>query len=140
MKLSRVLALCALVVVGGGCDSILGGDSDEVSFQSVRINYTQGTQEEAVAVGVIGTLQIDGIFVMPHPCHELRANMNRVAANIEVSVVAEQTNTTCTAEVSAMQYRVQSFGLNRGVYRVSVYHQIRGQARRLISQTDVAVG
>ena len=141
MKLLRLFALGAMLLTAPACDSLLGNDDENFSFESVQINYTEGMEDEAEAVGVLRTLRIDGIIILPHPCHELQGELRRFGATYEMTVVADPTNNTgCTAQVQAVQYQGQSFGVPRGVLRVVIYHQIEGQPRRLINQVDVTVG
>ena len=138
-KTLRIAALTALMGIAG-CDGILGNDDANFSFQSTAIGFTEGMTDEANAAGVIGNLQVDGIMITPHPCHDLKGSLTRNGANVEVTVTATATNTGCTGQIQAYQYRLQSFGLPRGTVRVSIYHRIGSEPRRLIEQLDVAIG
>ena len=139
MKTFRAVALVAVVGLAG-CDGIFGNDDENFSFESLAISSSEGMTDEAEAVGVIGNLQVDGIMITPHPCLELKGSLSLSGANVEVTVTATATNTGCTGQIQAFQYRLQSFGLPRGVLRISIDHRIGTEPRRLINQQDVAVG
>ena len=139
MKTLKIAALTALIGITA-CDGIVGADDDNFTFSSVLSTYTEGMTSEAEAFGGTRTLQVDGIFVVPNPCHELKGSLSRNGAQVEVTVTANPTNTSCTANISAIQYRLQSFGVPRGPLRVTIYHKIGTAPRTLVNQVDVAIG
>ena len=139
MKTLRIAALMALTTIAA-CEGIVGTDDDNFTFSSVLSTYTEGMTSEAEAFGGQRTLQVDGFFVVPNPCHELKGAFSRNGAQVEVTITANPTNTSCTANISAIQYRLQSFGVPRGPLRVTIYHRVGTAARTLVNQVDVAIG
>lgn len=139
---SRLLA-CALVVtaaVWAGCSNITGSDDDNFSFNSQVVPYDSAMVDEALAVSLFGNLQIDGLMVLPNPCFQLTGDYRRTGAEVLFTASATPTSTTCAQQqVTAMQYRVQAFGVPRGLYRVKVHHLITGGQIKLVSETSVAV-
>ena len=141
MKTMRSLLICALALVATGCDGILGSDDDDnFTFSAQRTEYTEGMVNEAEVSALVRTIQIDGIFLLPHSCHTLRGNLNRnQRGEVDVVITATSNNTTCQPEIHAMDYRLQTFGYSRGFYRVRVFHEIVGQPRELITQADILI-
>jgi hypothetical protein len=41
--------------------------------------------------------------------------------------------------MTAMQYRVNTFGASRGTYRVRVYHTISGNAPQLVTEATITI-
>src|SRR5688572_21971428 len=138
MKLIRAALVACFALSVAACDGILGNDDDNFTFGAQQITFEEGMTNEAEINGLIRTIQVDGVFLLPHPCHNLRGNLNRTQGGIvEITITASSTSTTCPAQVQAMQYRLQTLGFSRGFYRVAVYHEIGGQPRTLINQQDV---
>lgn len=139
MKIGRYLIVGAIALAGAGCDGIFGNDDDNFTFSAQRIAFTEGMTNEAEITAGSRTIAVDGIFLLPHPCHNMRGNLNRFqGAQLDITIVASPTN-TCQPEVQAMDYRLQTLGFSRGPYRVRVYHEIQGQPRTLISEEDIVL-
>lgn len=134
----RNVLFVLLAVVCVACGDSTGVD-DEASFLSEPIAFTAGMQDEAVVGSFIGSLQIDGIYIMPDPCHTLAGTLSRTGGQVTVTITAKPGSGACPAVLQAMDYRMQTFGVGRGPYRVTVYHQNGDQPRRLIEQADVVV-
>jgi hypothetical protein len=132
-----LIALC--VAVWSACNGIVGSGDDNFVFDSVRVNYDSAMVNNAEAFAALRQMQIDGLILLPHPCHTVTGEYRRVGAQIQLTVVATPTNTTCTAEMVAMQYRLQTFGMQPGPYRVRVYHKF-GTQQTLIAEQDIVVG
>jgi hypothetical protein len=115
------------------------GIDDEATFISEPIAFTAGMEEEAAVGSFIGSLQVDGIFIMPDPCHTLEGTLSRTSGQVTVTITAKPGGGGCPGVLQAMDYRMQTFGVGRGAYRVTVYHRNGDQPRRLIEQADVVV-
>jgi hypothetical protein len=139
MKTGRLLLVGAIALASAGCDGIFGNDDDNFTFSAQRVEFTEGMVNEAEISAGARTITIDGIFLLPHPCHSLRGDLNRIqGGQLDVTIVASPTN-TCQPEVQAMDYRLQTLGFARGPYRVRVYHEIQGQPRALINEEDIVL-
>jgi hypothetical protein len=139
MKTIRMFVLLALAANLAACDGIFGNDDDNFTFSAQRIAFEEGMSNEADITAGSRTIAVDGIFLLPHPCHNMRGNLNRVqGAQLDITITATPTN-TCQPEVQAMDYRLQTLGFSRGPYRVRVYHEIQGQPRTLISEADLVL-
>jgi hypothetical protein len=139
MKTTRMLLISALALGTASCDGILGGDDDNFTFAAQRIEFTEGMVNEAEVNALIRTIQVDGVFLLPHPCHNMRGSLRRTqGGTVEVSIIASPTS-TCEPEVQAMQYRLQTLGFSRGFYRIRVFHEISGQPRQQITEADILI-
>jgi hypothetical protein len=139
MKTIRICVLLALAVNVAACDGIFGNDDDNFTFSAQRIEFTEDMANEAVITAGARTIAVDGIFLLPHPCYNLRGDLNRVqGAQLDVTITATPTN-TCQPEIQAMDYRLQTLGFSRGPYRVRVYHEIQGQPRTLVNEEDLVL-
>jgi hypothetical protein len=136
-KLFSTALLLALLVAG--CDSITGAE-DNFVFDSIRVTYDGSMTEGAEAIGVLRNMQIDGLIILPHPCHTIEGRYGRTGGQVTLTVIANVSNAQCTAEMTAVQYRLQAFGLPRGPLRVQVYHQEAGAQRQLVAEQDIVVG
>jgi hypothetical protein len=123
-----------------GCSDIIGSDDDNFSFISNVVPYDSTMVDEAAAASLLGNLQIDGLMLLPHACFQLGGDYRRTAGDIIFTASATAMGSTCSQpQTTAMQYRVQAFGIARGIYRVKVYHLITGGQLRLISESTVSV-
>ena len=136
----KIFSMLIAVAMFTACDGIVGADDDNFVFDSVRVTYTTGMTDNAEAFGLLRNLQVDGLIVLPHPCHNVGGDYSRVGGQITLTVTATSVNSTCTAELTAMQYRLQTFGLPRGPLRVRVYHRFGTNQRTLIAEQDIVVG
>ena len=134
-----IVWVAALATLSLACRDSTGVDEEAV-FLSEPVAMTAGMEEEAVIGSFIGSVQVDGIFIMPSPCHELNGTLARIGGQLTVTITATPTGSGCTAALQAVDYRMQRFGMSRGIYRVTVYHQQAGGAqRRLINEAEVRV-
>jgi hypothetical protein len=139
MKTIRLTMAVVLAFAVSACDGIFGNDDDNFTFSAQRVAFTEGMTNEAVITAGSRTIAIDGIFLLPHPCHNMRGNLNRTqGGTLDITISAQPTN-TCQPEVQAMDYRLQTLGFARGPYRVRVYHEIQGQPRTLINEEDIVL-
>lgn len=134
----RFSTITVVALLCAACSDNTGVD-EEATFISEPIEFTAGMQEEAVIGSFIGSVQVDGIFLMPSPCHELNGTMSRFGGQLTVNITATSSGTGCPAVIQPVDYRLQRFGLSRGLYRVTVYHQVGDGQRRLINEADVNV-
>lgn len=135
--IAYIFALLALTAVA--CDGIVGGDDDNFTFAAVAIAYDSAMVDNAEAVTVLRNIQIDGIIVLPHACHEVKGDYQRSGGTITLTVNATPVNPSCAGGIAPMQYRMQTFGLSRGPYRVRVYHRIGNSQTVLIAEHDLVV-
>ena len=140
MKRSLFLLLAGTLVTAPACESITGRDDDNFSFDSARVTFNASLVNEAEVFGQLRAMQIDGLILLPNPCFTLRGDYIRTGGTAALTVVATSTNANCPAEASAMQYRLQAFGINPGPYRVRIYHQIGTAQRVQIAEDDVVIG
>lgn len=137
----RLFVLLIAASAIAACDGIVGEDDDNFSFDSVRITFDSAMVDNAEALALLrGNMQIDGLIILPHPCHAIDAEYGRFGGQLTLVVHATPTSTTCTAELTAMQYRLQTFGMPGGPYRLRVYHQIGTATRTLIAEQNLTVG
>lgn len=141
LKPRQRFALCVLVLaLAAGCGGIVGNDDDDnFSFTSMAIQYDSTLVDEATVVSLLRNLQIHGVFLLPHPCFEMRGDYRRTGAEIIFTASAIATNPACAPEQSAVQYTVNTFGASRGTYRVKVYHNITGTAPKLVTESTVTI-
>jgi hypothetical protein len=141
--MKRAVFLIALVcsALWAACDGIVGGDDDNFAFDSIRVAFDSAMVDNAEGLALLrGNLQIDGLIILPHPCHTIDAEYERFGGQLTLVVHATPTNTTCTGELTAMQYRLQTFGMPGGPYRLRVYHQIGTATRTLIAEQNLTIG
>jgi hypothetical protein len=127
-------------LLGAACEGVLGNDDDNFVFDSIRVEYDSAMVANAEAIATLQNVQIDGLILLPHACHNLGGDYSRDGAQLTLTVIATPTNTTCTAAITAMQYRLITFGMPRGAYRVRVYHQFGTGQRTQIAEQDIVVG
>jgi hypothetical protein len=134
-----LLPLMAAVSIAA-CSGIIGPDEDNFVFDSIRVNYDSAMVDNAEAFSLLRNIQVDGLILLPHACHTLGGDYERSGGQITLTVTATATSTTCTAAITAMQYRLQTFGMPRGAYRLRVYHQFGSAQRTLIAEQDLVIG
>ncbi len=139
--MKRILLFVALCAgVWSACNGIVGADDDNFVFDSVRVQYDSAMVDNAEAIAFIRQVQIDGLILLPHACHDVGGEYRRVSGQIQLTVRATPTSTACTAAIAPMEYRLQAFGMDRGPHRVRVYHQIGTATRVLIAEQDLVIG
>ena len=137
MKSTLLWTVAAAGLAWSACDSVTGSDDDNFTFTSSVVSFDSSMVDEATVGTQLRNLQIDGLFLLPHPCFELIGDYRRTGGEILFTASAYATDANCPAQASAMQYRVITFGMTRGTYRVTVYHNIAGTAPRVVTQTTV---
>ena len=140
MKRAGFLTAVLAAAVWIGCDGIVGADEDNFVFNSIRVNYDSAMVDNAEAFSLLRNIQVDGLILLPHACHTVGGNYSRTGGQITLTVTANATSTTCTAAITPMQYRLQTFGMPSGAYRLRVYHQFGSAQRVLIAEQDLVVG
>jgi hypothetical protein len=135
-------AVTLAVALGtAACNSITGNnDEDNFVFDSIVINYDSAMVDNAEAFGFIRNLQVDGLWLLPHRCHDIRGDYQRQGGLIVLTVLATPNGVSCPAAIAPLQYRLSTFGMDPGAYRVRVYHQFSGQTRTLIVEDDLVIG
>jgi hypothetical protein len=137
MKSLTFAGIALFVALAASCDSVTGSDDDNFTFTSSALSFDSSMVDEATVGTQLRNLQIDGVFLLPHPCFELIGAYRRTGGEILFTASAYATDANCPAQASAMQYRVSTFGMTRGTYRVTVYHNIAGTAPKVVTQTTV---
>ncbi len=137
MKVRRFVLFSACALLAAACSSVVGSDDDNFTFTWTPVSFDSTMVDQAAVATQLRNLQIDGLFLLPHPCFELRGDYRRTGAEIRFTASAYEADATCTAQLSAAQYRVSTFGLSRGTYRITIYHNIVGTAPKLVTQTTV---
>lgn len=135
-----LLSVLAAAVMMAACDGIVGADEDNFVFDSIRVNYDSAMVDNAEAFSLLRNIQVDGLILLPHACHTLGGNYSRSGGQITLTVTANATSTTCTAAITPMQYRLQTYGMPSGAYRLRVYHQFGSAQRVLIAEQDLVIG
>jgi hypothetical protein len=139
MRWLKKSMLAGAVLALAACNDILGESDGTFTFDVSALTYNETVVDTAEAAALINSVQIDGVIVLPHACHDLVPRHQRSGGRITVTVRANPTNPSCPAAMSALQYQLLSFGVSRGIYRVQVWHELPAQQPVLISQTDVTV-
>ena len=140
MKRRLFLLLVGAIAIAA-CDGIVGEDDDNFAFDSIRVVFDSAMVDNAEALALLrGNMQIDGLIILPHPCHAVDAEYGRVGGQLTLVVRATPNTTTCAPEKTAMQYRMQTFGMPGGPYRLRVYHQIGTATRTLIAEQNLVIG
>ena len=93
------LVLCALLAAA--CSSVVGSDDDNFTFTWTPVSFDSTMVDQAAVATQLRNLQIDGLFLLPHPCFELRGDYRRTGAEIRFTASAYEADATCTAQLSA---------------------------------------
>jgi hypothetical protein len=137
MNTRAILLAISCALLPAGCDSLFGEDEDDsFSFTSMAVTF-DSTMVDAATVSTQLRLQIDGLFILPHPCFEVRGDYRRDAGEILFTASAQATDPSCAPAGTAVQYHVNTFGSASGAYRVRVFHNITGAAPRVVADTTV---
>ena len=134
-----LLMVTGVLAAAAACSSIAGNDDDNFSFISMAVTYDSTMVDSAAVNTQLRNLLIDGLFVLPHPCHQLRGDYRRQGGDILFTTSAVATNPACPLENAAVEYHVNTFGAASGTYRVRVYHNLTGTAPRLVKETTITL-
>lgn len=138
MKLFAAVLISAAVLAATACNDITGNDGNFV-FDALPLDYVSGMVDEAEALPYTRGVQVNGVIVLPSPCHGLEGEHDINRGVITMTVNATPLNSQCPGVLDAASYRFQTFGLSRGVYRVRVVHHIAGTQSRVILEEDITV-
>lgn len=138
MKLLAVVLISTAVLGAASCNDITGNDGNFV-FDVMGLTYEDGMVDEAEVIPYTRGVQANGVIVLPNSCYALGGEHDINRGVITMTVKGTQVNSQCPPGVDAATYRFQSFGLNRGVYRVRVVHDLAGTPSRVIIEEDVTV-
>src|SRR5688500_6117143 len=69
MKLIRAALVASFAFSVAACDGILGSDDDNFTFGAQEITFEEGMTNEAEISALVRTIQVDGVLLLPHPCH-----------------------------------------------------------------------
>jgi hypothetical protein len=139
MKTQWLLGALCLSLATTACNDVLGNNDGNFAFEVSPINYDPALTEGVEISPLAGAIQLDGLLVLPHSCHEITGDHRQAGTNITFTVTARASGFSCPAALAMVEYRAQSLGLSRGSYHVRVEHKIGTAAARVIAEDDVTV-
>ena len=133
MKPLRLTALLLLLA----CSSSTGpGDPPRVDFTSSPANYNSAQPSIAPSArGSSGRIDVTGTITTGDPCVHLRAETDRAAQRVSITVVARRDDVACIQVVARFDYTAAVTGLEPGTYQVVLSHAYEDHTgKRLGSQ------